>query len=553
MSRLALVLLGALLLLPGLGRMGAMDSTDARYLAIAREMAHTNEWLVPRLGGATHLDKPPLTYWASMLGERALGANEFGGRAGQQLALIATALVVAAAARRLAGPQWSLAAGLAFLTAGLPFALSRGVATDLFQLAFVTPALLLLHEASQRRSSARTALAFALLGASMWAKGPIAAMVAGAVWLAAMALGRARGRLPWRGIALGVVLFLAIGLPWYVLIAARVPGVTDWFAAQLAGRVTGSGVGHVKDATYIVRSWGLGLLPWTPVVLLSLWRLWPRRGRRDADPCDAFVIAWALAPVLLFSLFKTKLASYVVPAVPGAVLVVARAGARGLLDDRRARRVLALCYGTALAATLALGLAVGAESLLGWDTLPFFALHDARVPRCFGAVLLTTALLGAALLPRVARLDARGSLIVTALVSGLALASMFHAVAGDLPTFREEGRIVRRVPGARLVEFAFQPGLFYYAEPAATVFVAGVGGLIEPLLDPASAQRLSLSREEGLAMLREDVPTFALVDTWQAPDLAALAGTRILRESRKYALIANPAALRALDREAATP
>ena len=47
MSRLALVLLGALLLLPGLGRMGAMDSTDARYLAIAREMAHTNEWLVP--------------------------------------------------------------------------------------------------------------------------------------------------------------------------------------------------------------------------------------------------------------------------------------------------------------------------------------------------------------------------------------------------------------------------------------------------------------------------------------------------------------------------
>jgi 4-amino-4-deoxy-L-arabinose transferase-like glycosyltransferase len=64
-SWLAVLTFGALLLLPGLGRLGALDSTDARYLAIGREMWATGDWLVPRLAGVPHLDKPPLTYWAS--------------------------------------------------------------------------------------------------------------------------------------------------------------------------------------------------------------------------------------------------------------------------------------------------------------------------------------------------------------------------------------------------------------------------------------------------------------------------------------------------------
>ncbi|RIK97984.1 MAG: hypothetical protein DCC71_21335, partial [Proteobacteria bacterium] len=328
---------GALLLLPGLGRMGAIDSTDARYLAIAREMWRTGEWLVPRLGGALHLDKPPLAYWSAALGFELFGASEAAGRFAQQLAWIATALVVLRGAGALGAGRWSIVAPLALLGMGLPFALSRGLATDHFQLALVTPALLLLRAGAQRRSASHTAAAFACLGVSMLAKGPIALLVAAVVWIAWAARARGAAALPLRGVALGALLFAAVGLPWYAALDRQMPGVLGWYLdVQLASRVTGGGAGHAKDAAYLLRAWLLGLLPWTPVALLALWRL-ARRGR---DPDGAFVVAWALAPVLVFSLFATKLAGYVLPAFPGAALAIAVAGGRGLLADRRARAAL---------------------------------------------------------------------------------------------------------------------------------------------------------------------------------------------------------------------
>jgi 4-amino-4-deoxy-L-arabinose transferase-like glycosyltransferase len=552
LRQIALVAFGVLLLLPGLGRMGAMDSTDARYLAIAREMARSGHWVVPQLGGAPHLDKPPLAYWGSIVGERIAGSGEFGGRSVEQLALIATALVVADAARRVAGPRWSLVAGLATLATGLTFALSRGVATDLYQLAFVTPALVLLHDGAVRRSAARVVAAFALLGVSMWAKGPIGLLVAASVWLATAVAVRKRAALPPSGVAIGLAVFAAVGIAWFVLVAQREPGVVDWLAGQLEGRLSGT-VGHVKGATYLVRVWMIGLLPWTPLVALALWRLRPRGPWREADPTDVFLIAWTVAPLVLFSLFVTKLPSYLAPIVPGAVLALVRAASRGLLDDRAARIALGAAALATVVAALGAGAAILAESQLGWDAVPRLAVHDGVAARLFGAALAVGGIAGAALLPRLLALDLRDALAAIAVGAGAVLAAGFHATAIDLPTLRGEGELIAGVPGARVVAFTFQPSLFYYAEPAATVYVAGVRGLVEPFVDAARARRLELSRDEALALLREDAPTFALIDAWQADDLAALADTRVLRRARKYALLANPAAQRALAASSGPP
>ena len=251
---LAVLLFGALLLLPGLGRMGAVDSTDARYLAIGREMWARATTLVPRLAGVPHLDKPPLTYWAASLGYALFGPTEFGGRCVEQLALLATALVVFRAAARWANPSWALPAALVFLTSALPFVLSRGLATDLFQLLFLSAALVAICDGAVQRSAARAAAAGAWLGVSMLAKGPIALLVAASVWGVFALCVRGRALLPARGVALGAALFAAIGVPWFALLVHRNPAILDWFLhVQLASRVTGTDRGHLKDATYLLR------------------------------------------------------------------------------------------------------------------------------------------------------------------------------------------------------------------------------------------------------------------------------------------------------------
>jgi hypothetical protein len=105
---------------------------------------------------------------------------------------------------------------------------------------------------------------------------------------------------------------------------------------------------------------------------------------------------------------------------------------------------------------------------------------------------------------------------------------------------------LRRVPGARVVELSFKPSLFFYAD-AGSVYVAGVRGLVEPWVDAAQARRLTLTRDDAVAMLREAAPTFALVDRRAADALAAESGASVVRSGRRYAFVANAAAAAALD------
>lgn len=545
---LALIGLSAVVLLPGLGRLGALDSTDARYLAIAREMRDHATWLVPHLGGAPHLDKPPLTYWSAALGFALFGTSEASGRLVQQIALGMTALCVLGAGRRLADARWAIVAPIGLLGMALPFGLSRGLATDLFQLAFVTPALWLLHESAVRHSAARIAGALALLGASMLAKGPIALLVVAAIW-ATWAAGAGRhARVPLRGVGIGALLFVGIGLPWYAMLATREPGILEWLLdVQLASRIQSGGMGHTKDVTYLLRVWLLGLLPWTPVVMLALWRLRPRGRMRDADPTDLFVLAWALAPLLLFSLFATKLAAYIAPAFPGAALAVARAGSRGLLEDRRARIALALAWGTTLVGALAAGGIALGESAFGFDLLPQLAIERGIVPITSGVLLLALAAIGAAASRRLLAAPANHAALGIAVGACLVLALGFHAVASAIPTLRETAQIVRRVPGARVIAFSFKPSLFFHLGDA--VSVAGVRGLLEPFVDPASAPRLALTRDAGIGVVCEAAPAFALVDRRDTGTIPSACAAVPVHEARRYTLLANPAAQRALAAE----
>src|SRR4030095_4654661 len=212
-----LLALAALLLLPGLGRMRATENTDARYLEISRAMHASGDWLLPKFAGRPHLHTPPLTYWAASLGYAALGVTPFAGKLLEQLAVAGTALLVAFGGRRWLGREPSLAAALVFLSSGLVFATSRVLATDLFQLVFFTAAMLaFLRGVTGSGRSASVVLAFALLGASMNAKGPIALFVAGAIWLPFLALTRAQTRISGRAIALGLAAFVVLGAPWYL-------------------------------------------------------------------------------------------------------------------------------------------------------------------------------------------------------------------------------------------------------------------------------------------------------------------------------------------------
>jgi 4-amino-4-deoxy-L-arabinose transferase-like glycosyltransferase len=540
---LGLLLFSGLLLLPGLTRARAFEDTDARYLEIARAMFESGDWLMPRLAGEPHLDKPPLTYWAAAAGYGALGVGPFAGRLLSNLALAATALGVLAAGRRWCGAGGATPAALLLLTCSLVYTTSRALQTDLLQLLFFTAAMLSFGAAVERPGRpALLVLALALLGVSMNAKGPIALFVALFVWVPFLVLSRARAALPARFWLGGAVLFVLVGAPWYVLLATRDPEVLrQWLDVQLLGRISGQLHHHIHVPFYLLGVWPLGLLPWTPLVALALWRLRPRAGWRHGDPLDLYLALWATLPVVFFSLPRSQSAQYVLPAFPAAALAVGRVLRRGGLADGRARGALIAsgCLVAALAVALALGLLVP----------DWIASGKLETQRLVGREPFAASLLGvaAALLWVVWRLPRRlapRSLLTIACGTGLVFALGFEALAPGLVSFEPEGRLAKSVPGAALVQYGvWRPSaLYYFGHVERFAYIPGprrrpteaTGSLVDP------------GREALLARLQGGEPVFCMTRRRLAKELMEASGATLVRARPKEVLLANRAAQDAL-------
>ena len=538
---LAVLLFATLLLLPGLADMRAFEDTDARYLEISRAMLESGDWLVPRLAGEPHLDKPPVTYWAAAVGYRALGVSPLAGRLLSNLALALTALLVCLAGRRWCGPAGAGLAALLFLTSGLVFVTSRGLQTDVFQLLFFTAAMFA-FEAGVRPPGRPAAVlaAFALLGGAMNVKGPIALFVALFVWIPFLVLSRARARVPARAWFGGLALFLLFGAPWYVVLALHDPAVLrEWLDVQFLGRITGDvrGVYHIHVPLYLYGVWPLGLLPWTPLVALAAWRLRPAEGWRRGDPVDLFLVLWATLPVVFFSLPRSQSAQYLLPAFPAAALAVGRALGRGRLDDLRARRASAASGALAAAIALALALGLFAPGSIASGKIEPQRL-DGRLPFALallvvaGGILLQSLRLPPARLPR--------SLAALACGTGLVFALGFGALAPGLLSFEPEGRLAGSVPGATLVAYGvWRPSaLYYFGDVERFTFIERLRRRERAPNDPAPDPGF----QALVARLRSDQPVFCMTKRRYAREVMEASGAVLVSERQREVLLANRAA-----------
>ena len=56
--------------LSSLGRVGFLGPDEPRYASIGREMAHSGDWVTPRLDGSPWFEKSPLLYWMTGAGHK---------------------------------------------------------------------------------------------------------------------------------------------------------------------------------------------------------------------------------------------------------------------------------------------------------------------------------------------------------------------------------------------------------------------------------------------------------------------------------------------------
>jgi 4-amino-4-deoxy-L-arabinose transferase-like glycosyltransferase len=344
-----LVLAALLLAFCFLGSRGLYDPDEGRYTNVALTMLDSGDWIDPRRNDDTgHWTKPPLTYWAIAASVSAFGQNAFAARLPMALSFLACIGLCAASARRLAPGRENLAA-LAYMTMLMPFGASQLVTTDFLLAAFQALAMFAFvrarfDEAGPGRWPWLMSAAFAL---AFLTKGPPALLpllaVLGCAWLAPSP--RPIPRLQLLG---SVLLFLAIALPWFAMVAWRHEGLLGYFlGSEVVARVASNNFARHGEwygwAEVYIPTLLLGTLPWTLRVIAwarglpAAFRRWRDRAARQAEAQALLLALWVLLPLVVFCIARSRLPLYLLPLFVPLALVVARQsadGEKGWLDWR---------------------------------------------------------------------------------------------------------------------------------------------------------------------------------------------------------------------------
>jgi 4-amino-4-deoxy-L-arabinose transferase-like glycosyltransferase len=407
-----------------------LDDVDASHAQAAQHMAETGNLVTLYVNGVRYLEKPPLPYWLAAGFFKIFGQNVFAAHLSNALSLLGCAWLAWLWAGRAWGRRAAFYAALGVLTSIGPFLFTRFSIPDALLAFLLLFALYSFITGFENFRPVRFYGMWAALALATLTKGLIAPVffVAAAVpFLLLSGLWRR-----WRVMKpfTGVLLFLAIAVPWHVMAGLAnpdqgypvgnhpTPGNVHgfwyfYFLNEHVFRFIGTRFPHDYNRMPVIWYW-LGhlvwLFPWSlflPALVAVAWRTrrtWLAHLRRDAGQTVDFYLdyaaredvasyvtrlkfrvrsAWLLgiysAFVLLFFSLSTNQEYYTFPAWPTLLILIAAilAGTEERRGTDEGKPLLSTAWLTWAQAVFALA-GVVAAAALGWGlwesrNLPFVA------------------------------------------------------------------------------------------------------------------------------------------------------------------------------------
>ena len=312
----------------GLGLVGA---DEPRYAQIAREMLDRHDYITPILYGKPWLEKPALYYWRAMFSFKDFGVHDWSARLpSASFAFILISLIYLHIRRFRPGGQLD-AALITASCAGI-IAFARGASTDMQLAAPFCIGMLGWYAWYETDKKFWLFDLYFFNGAATLAKGPVAPFLALAIIFAFIALRREWSLLRRTIWVPGILLYLAMVLPWYIAVTRRNPQfLRVFFLEHNLERFATNLYEHQQPGWFYLIVMLLALMPWTVIALRALldaaiesvneWRARLAKNRyvshaRWGDAFPEFLVLWALFPIVFFSLSRSKLPGYILPSLP---------------------------------------------------------------------------------------------------------------------------------------------------------------------------------------------------------------------------------------------
>lgn len=305
-----------------------VPTDEGRYAEMAREMLATGDWITTRLNGIKYFEKPPLQIWMTALAFKIFGLGEWQARLWTGLTGLLGIVLVAYTGYRVFDKRVGVAAGLVLASSFWWAGLGHVNTLDMGLSGMMTLALCTLLIAQRNNASVHERRNWMLLcwigmALSVLSKGLIGIVLPSAV-LAFYTL-IARDRVIWKRLHIGpgLLIFLAITAPWFILVSIKNPEFPHFFFIYEHFERFALKLHHREGPWYYFFPILLGgILPWLGVLLPSLWRTW--RSEAVGFQPQKMLLAWTVFIFFFFSISNSKLPSYILPIFPALALLIAR-------------------------------------------------------------------------------------------------------------------------------------------------------------------------------------------------------------------------------------
>jgi 4-amino-4-deoxy-L-arabinose transferase-like glycosyltransferase len=398
-----------------LGSHRALTAHEALLAGTSKQMVLSGDWLVPRIGDRTWLEKPPLPQWiAAACAIVGGGFNEWTMRLPFAIAGILAVLLTVRIATLLFDARVGWLSGIIQASSVYTVMYARLAESDMLLLALFLAAMTTFLEVETRRELLgvgqwkRIRMAFwVLVGVTNLAKG----LVFGSALIVFTCGGWLVLKRDWPALRrwfspLGILLAFGIAVAWPMAVVLSEPAALDLWKRHLLGRAAGS-LGYTQPIWYYLTQWPTQLLPWTPFLFVAAPASW-KAARRQSGP-DRFCWWWFLGQMALLSCSSGKHHHYLIYALPAMSPIMARGllqTASWIRDSSRSLRPsvwgLSVAAGGIACCGIVLGIWREPYRVEGWCLLPSLGLalllmawhlHQRKARLAWGT-LLTVIVLG---------------------------------------------------------------------------------------------------------------------------------------------------------------
>jgi 4-amino-4-deoxy-L-arabinose transferase-like glycosyltransferase len=317
-----LIILAGALFLFKLGSFSLYDAAETTYGEFIKQIRLTGDWITLHYNGEIIFDKPPLYFWLATIATFIFGFNEFAVRFWAALSGVGIVALTFLLGKSFHNQRTGFLSGLVLMTSFQFLIQSRIAEIDILLTLLITSAFLFFWYGYQTNKKLFYWLMYLAASLAFLTKGLIGIALPGLAIFLFLLFKKEWKRLKDMQIIPGLLIFLLIGAPWY-LVEWLLHGekFTEFVMGFLfLSRFGGVVAGHPGPWYYYLLAVILGFAPWSHFLPYGLIRTWKSR----KQSLELLSLCYIIPVFIVFSIAQTKLPSYLLPLYPFFALMVGK-------------------------------------------------------------------------------------------------------------------------------------------------------------------------------------------------------------------------------------